>query len=127
MLTAREEALRRAVAEMSMRIRMAYKDWENAPDHVQERGVRFEVEVGNVEPLAWLRAQPFPQQVLWTPRDEGETWAGAGVCHECTQGSVEHPEALFARTREVLAAFGTQKPEYIGGFSFTDRSIEEAP
>lgn len=127
MITQREENLRRAVAEMSMRIRMAYKDWENAPDHVLERGVRFEVEVGWVESLAWLRAQPFPQKVYWAPRDEGQIWAGVGVCHQCTQGSVEHPEELFRRTREVLAAFGTLKPEYIGGFSFTDRSMEEAP
>jgi len=127
MKTRGASGLRQAVAEMSMRIRKAYKDWDHAPDHVRERGVRIEVGIEQLEPLAWLRAQGFPQQVYWSPRDGGDIWAGAGVCHECTQGSVEHPEDLFRRTREVLAAFGTDTPEYIGGFSFTGESIEESP
>ena len=126
MITSRDE-LRRAVAEMAMRIRRAYKDWENAPEQVFERGVRIEVEVHDVEPLAWLRAQPFSCQAYWRPRDGGDSWAGVGVCHECTLGSVEDPGPLFQRTREVLAAFRNNTPEYIGGFSFTERSIEEAP
>lgn len=121
------DALMQAVSEMPMRIRKAYKDWEHAPDHVQERGVRLEVQIQDVEPLAWLRAQPFPRQMYWDPRGEGDTWAGVGLCHECTQGSVEHPEALFRRTREVIEAFGPQKPTYMGGFSFTGQSIEELP
>lgn len=127
MITGREADLRLAVSEMSMRIRMAVKEWQNAPDHVLEQGVRIEVEVGEVDPLEWLRAQPFSQQVYWAPRDGGDRWAGVGICHECTLGSVEHPEELFRRTREVLDAFGTRKPEYLGGFSFTSRSIEESP
>lgn len=127
MITRNREELRRAVAEMTMRIRRAYKDWENAPEQVFERGVRIEVDVQDVEPLAWLRAQHFDQQAYWRPRDGGECWAGVGACHECTLGSVEDPEPLFRRTREVIAAFTGGKPQYIGGFSFSERSIEEAP
>jgi len=127
MISGQKEGLLQAVSEMPMRIRKAYRDWENAPEHVQERGVRLEIPIEPVEPLAWLRAQPIPRQIYWAPRDGGDTWAGVGLCHECTQGSVEKPEELFRRTRGVIDAFGPQKPDYIGGFSFTPRSIEEPP
>ena len=127
MRTRRKEGLTKAVSEMPMRIRKAFKEWEHAPDHLRERGVRIEVQIEAIEPLAWLRAQPFPQQTYWAPRENEAIWAGVGVCHELTQGSVEHPEEIFQRSREVLKAFGTKKPHYIGGFSFTGQSIEETP
>ncbi|MDF3127844.1 isochorismate synthase [Kiritimatiellaeota bacterium B1221] len=112
---------------MPMRIRMAYKDWMNAPDQIQARGVRIEVSMDHVDPLRWLLAQRFHRRVYWSARDRDEVIAGVGCCHECSSGSIEEPERLFERGREVLAHFGTKKPMYLGGFSFTETSVDERP
>ncbi|WFB34738.1 isochorismate synthase [Kiritimatiellota bacterium B12222] len=122
-----DSGLRKAVSEMPMRIRRAYKDWENAPDHIQQRGVRIEVTLGDVDPLRWLLAQRFQRLAYWSARDGAECIAGVGSCHECSVGTVSHPEALFAKGREVLSHFGNSKPKYIGGFSFSEHSVDEAP
>ena len=65
MQTRSDASLRKAVAEMPMRIRMAYKEWMNAPDHVRQRGVRIEVGVEVTDPLQWLLAQRFQQKLYW--------------------------------------------------------------
>jgi menaquinone-specific isochorismate synthase len=127
MNTMRGAVLEQAFAEMPMRIRKAYKDWKNAPDQVMQRGVRIEVGIEDCDPLRWLLSQRFPRQLYWSSRDTGEVIAGVGCCQECSSGSVEHPEALFDKAKEVLRHFGTQKPVYIGGFSFSDNSVDEAP
>jgi len=112
---------------MPMRIRMAYKDWMNAPDHLQQKGVRIEVTVGDVDPLWWLSAQRSHQKSFWSARGRDEVVAGLGSCFECSNGSVEHPERLFERGREVLSHFGAQKPMFMGGFSFSEASVDERP
>lgn len=122
-----DPGLRKAVSEMPMRIRRAHKDWLNAPDYLQERGVRIEVSIEACDPLRWLAGQCFQQKIFWSSRDQQEVIAGIGCCHECTSGSVENPEPLFARGREVLSHFGTRKPVYVGGFSFSESAIDERP
>lgn len=122
-----DDSLRKAVAEMPMRIRLAHKEWMNAPEHVRERGVRIEVGVEGTDPLLWLQAQRFTQKVYWSGRDDGVALAGVGCCHACTLGSVEEPADLFRRCREVLDQFGSRKPVYTGGFAFSSPAIEEAP
>jgi len=122
-----DASLRKAVAEMPMRIRRAYKDWGNAPDHLQQRGVRIEVSIDACDPLSWLANQRFQQKIYWSSRDQISVIAGLGCCHECTSGSIESPEALFNRGKEVLSHFGTKKPMYIGGFSFSETSVDERP
>lgn len=127
-MQARTDAgLIKAVAEMPMRIRMAYKEWMNAPDQVQQRGVRIEVSVEGLDPLAWLLAQRFQRKIYWSGRDDGDAVAGLGCCHECNVGTVEAPAALFAKAREVLSHFGTKKPIYFGGFAFSTPAVEEGP
>lgn len=127
MITTRGALLEHACAEMPMRIRKAFKDWKNAPDQLMQRGVRIEVGIEDCDPIRWLLAQKFPRQLYWSSRDTGEVIAGVGCCHECNSGSVEHPEALFDKAKEVLNHFGTCKPVYVGGFSFTDGSVDEPP
>ncbi len=127
MQTRSDASLRKAVAEMPMRIRMAYKEWMNAPDHVRQRGVRIEVGVEGTDPLQWLLAQRFQQKLYWSGRDDTDAVAGLGCCHECTAGTVEAPGALFEKGREVLSHFGTKKPVYFGGFAFSSAAVEEGP
>ncbi|MGA0334156.1 MAG: isochorismate synthase [Kiritimatiellia bacterium] len=110
-----------------MRIRRAYKDWMNAPDHVQQRGVRIQVTVEDTDPLRWLTGQRFPRKSYWAARDRDEKVAGLGCCVECTADSVEAPEAVFQKGREILSRFGPQKPCFFGGFSFSESSMEERP
>jgi len=119
--------LQRAVAEMDMRIRMAFKDWRNAPDHVDMRGVRIEVTIPDVDPMGWLLAQVFPRQLYWSARDGSLEVAGIGHAVLLPQGSVENPEEVFRRGREILEAFRGPRPRFFGGFSFSSHDTEESP
>jgi len=119
--------LQRAVAEMDMRIRMAFKDWRNAPEHLDMRGVRIEVSLPDVDPMDWLLAQVFPRQLYWSSRDGSMEVAGVGHAVMLPQVSVEDPEEVFRRGREILEAFRGARPRFFGGFAFTSRDAEESP
>jgi menaquinone-specific isochorismate synthase len=120
-------SLQQAVAEMDMRIRVAFKDWGNAPEHVQMRGVRIEVNIAVAEPMQWLLAQRKSRQVFWCSRDQKAIVAGVGFACELATGTVEEPEAVFRRGREILASFGSAKPRFFGGFSFSKHAVDEDP
>ena len=121
------DALATAVAEMDMRIRRAFKDWANAPDHLRARGTRLEVSLPDIDPMAWLLGQVMPEQVFWASRDGREVVAGIGRCHEIRGTAVEDPETLFRKGRGVLKDFGANPPRYFGGFAFSSDSVDEAP
>lgn len=121
------EALATAVAEMDLRIRRAFKDWDHAPDSVRARGVRIEVSLPEVDPMAWLLGQVLPDQIFWSSRDGRVVVAGIGRCHEIRGTSVEDPGLLFRKGRRVLADFGANPPQYFGGFAFSSAAVDEAP
>lgn len=121
------DSLRQAAAQMPMRIRMACKAWDNAPESEVRRGVRIEVGLADSEPLQWLLAQRFQRQIYWASRDGSLTMAGVGHCCELPPATVEEPGRLFRQGRAILAEFNSVKPRFFGGFAFSERSVREDP
>ncbi len=119
--------LANAIGEMRLRIRRAWRDWDNAPEQLRFRGVRLQVQIPPIDLFDWLNGQRYPRQILWSSRDGQLQVAGVGLCNELRASSIESPETLLQRGRELLAGFGSLKPRYFGGFAFSNRSVEEPP
>lgn len=119
--------MKEALQALEARIREAFRGWRDAPEHVQTLGRRLEVPVETTEPTRWLCAQSHPEQLLWAPRGTDRFRAGLGSAHVLTGDAVEEPGGLFERGRAVLRAFRDPGARYYGGFSFSSRSVDEAP
>ncbi len=118
---------REATLALERKIQEAFQRWRNAPEHLQTLGLRLEVSLAHTNPTVWLCAQAHPEQMLWAPRGTDRCRAGVGMAHLLTGDTVEEPGGLFDRGRSVLQAFREGTPRYFGGFSFSSRSVDEAP
>lgn len=116
-----------AVARLEEKIKAAFRAWADAPEHMERLGVRALVPVEETDPFHWIHCQPAAEKLLWSSRDQDDVVAGTGSCHTLAGESVASPARIFSEGRRVLAAFGTPRPRYFGGFSFSSKSVDEAP
>lgn len=75
--------------------------------------VRVEIPVEAVDALAWLHAQPWPDHVFLSSRDDGWTMAGAGVADLIESNSADELEAALLPRLDAAPShiryFGTMR------------------
>lgn len=81
--------------------------------------VRVEIPVEPMCALTWLWAQPWPDRVFWSGRDDGRTMAGAGIAEVIEASSVD---ALEAKLQPRLAGAGGAL-RYFGSMRFQPEAI----
>ncbi len=81
------------------------------------------VPMPNVDPLAWLDAQPFSTKFAWSERDDEKMLAGAGVAASVDVQADDEPVAVIGRCRELLN--GNKSLRFFGGLSF-DGEVADA-
>jgi menaquinone-specific isochorismate synthase len=82
-----------------------------------ERVVRLAVPLGPVNPLVWLREQPFFPKLYWSGRNEGESVAGVGAADVQEGDASESPDALRKRVASLLVS-DASGVRYYGGLRF---------
>lgn len=86
--------------------------------------IRLREDVGDLDPLAWLAAQPDPQQVYWRDRSGDFEMAGIGVADVLRQDGQADYEELFATLAERLESAAPEL-RYYGGASFPGQQGRE--
>ena len=98
---------------------------EECASHADLRLVRLQVRCPDAPPLAWLQAQPLPQKIYWSGRNEPGAVAAVGTADRCRS---DQPADLSAIGRKLplLNAASSPPPRYYGGLRFDPR-LRSAP
>lgn len=85
---------------------------------------RIEVPLEDVDPYAWLHAQPFSEKIFWSDRADSVTVAAAGVADLVSDGKEAGIEVLAERGARLLQT--EPKARYFGGLRFDPRRPADA-
>jgi menaquinone-specific isochorismate synthase len=99
-------------------------DLISLPLSMQEKFIRIEVPIANLEPLSWLERQKSDVKTYWSDRQEHFTMAGIGSLDLIAgDRSIDHP-SIFGQLRQHLSPL-FPKVRYYGGIGFSqDRAID---
>lgn len=96
-----------------------------APQTSDARIIRVEVPAPEVDPLAWLHAQPHAQKLYWSGRDDGVAIAGVEAADGCVGATRADVDRLQARQMGV-APLEDDRVRYYGGFRFDAEAEPDA-
>ena len=105
--------MKRLAAELEKRVRKQTDD--------SDRFLRVELRAPDVDPLAWLSAQPFSDKGYWSDRNSSVEIAAAGEADMIKGGSAGTRAGLFEAVRRNLDGT-TGALRYYGGFRFSDQA-----
>jgi len=83
--------------------------------------VRFSIDVGPVDPFAWLHAQPAAEQLYWSGRDGEEAVAAVGAAEVLRADALPVSDGSLdqhLRTRFAQASNASPALRYYGGWAF---------
>lgn len=82
-----------------------------------DRIVRIRIPLPEIEPLHWLRIQPFDAKIYWAGRDDSLLAAGAGIAEQI-EGTTDPPfPGALREVRDRLTP-DDRNLRYYGGFRF---------